>query len=61
MVVDDRLLVPTPGALTVLDVQTAEEVARLPVDRSGYRGAVMTATSGGVILEQRGATLVALR
>jgi hypothetical protein len=31
------------------------------VDRGGYRGPVGTASSGGVVLEQRGDTLVALR
>lgn len=56
-----RLLVPTQGALSVLDTRTAEQVATLPVDRGGYRGPVITAISGGVVLEQRGDTLVALR
>jgi hypothetical protein len=56
-----RLLLPVPGALAVLDTTTGEQVGALPVDRSGYRGPVDTASSGAVILEQRGATLVALR
>lgn len=56
-----RLLVPVPGALSVLDTRTAEQVATLPVDRGGYLGPVITATSGDVVLEQRGDTLVALR
>ncbi|MGH4024007.1 MAG: Rv3212 family protein [Pseudonocardiaceae bacterium] len=55
-----RLLVPTQGALSVLDTRTAEQVAALPVDRGGYLGPVVTATSGDVVLEQRGDTLVAL-
>jgi hypothetical protein len=56
-----RLLLPVPGALAVLDITTGEQVGALPVDRGGYRGPVDTASSGAVILEQRGATLVALR
>lgn len=59
-VVEGGLLVPTPGALSVLDITTAEQIAALPVDRGGYRGPVSTAMSGGVVLEQRGDTLVAL-
>lgn len=56
-----RLLLPVPGALTVLDITTGQQVGALPVDRGGYRGPVGTASSGGVVLEQRGDTLVALR
>lgn len=56
-----RLLLPMPGSLAVLDTTTGEQVGALPVDRGGYRGPVNTASSGAVILEQRGATLVALR
>ncbi|MGH3873364.1 MAG: Rv3212 family protein [Pseudonocardiaceae bacterium] len=56
-----RLLVPVPGALAILDPATGQQVGALPVDRGGYRGPVGTASSGGVILEQRGDTLVALR
>ncbi|MGH4009976.1 MAG: Rv3212 family protein [Pseudonocardiaceae bacterium] len=56
-----RLLLPVPGALAVLDTTTGQQVDTLPVDRGGYRGPVGTASSGGVVLEQRGTTLVALR
>ncbi|MFN2494921.1 MAG: hypothetical protein ABR608_03290 [Pseudonocardiaceae bacterium] len=56
-----RLLLPTPGALAVLDVATGRQIATLPVDRGGYAGPVGSASSGEVILEQRGDTLVALR
>ena len=56
-----RLLLPVPGALAVLDTSTGEQVGALPVDRGGYRGPVGTACSSGVVLEQRGDTLVALR
>jgi hypothetical protein len=55
-----RLLLPVPGALAVLDATTGEQVSALPVNRGGYRGPIGTASSGAVILEQRGATLVAL-
>jgi hypothetical protein len=56
-----RLLLPVPGALAVLDTTTGQQLRALPVDRGGYRGPVGTASSGGVVLEQRGDTLVALR
>jgi hypothetical protein len=56
-----RLLLPVPGALAVLDTITGKQVGALPVDRGGYRGPIGTASSGGVVLEQRGDTLVALR
>ncbi len=56
-----RLLLPVPGALAVLDTTTGQQVGALPVDRGGYRGPVGTASSGGVILEQRGDSVVALR
>ncbi|MDQ2788165.1 MAG: hypothetical protein M3Y73_00090 [Actinomycetota bacterium] len=56
-----RLLLPVPGALAVLDTTTGQQLRALPVDRGDYRGPVGTAGSGGVVLEQRGDTLVALR
>ncbi|MGH3900710.1 MAG: Rv3212 family protein [Pseudonocardiaceae bacterium] len=56
-----RLLVPAPGALAVLDTTTGQQLGTLPVDRDGYRGPVGTASSGGVVIEQRGDILVALR
>ncbi len=55
-----RLLLPVPAALAVLDTTTGEQIGALPVDRGSYRGPVATAGSGGVVLEQRGDTLVAL-
>lgn len=55
-----RLLLPVPGALAVLDTATGEQVGALPVVRGSYRGPIETASSGAVILEQRGPTLVAL-
>jgi hypothetical protein len=56
-----RLLVPVPGALAVLDPPSGAQLGTLAVDRGGYRGPVLTANAGDVILEQRGDTLVALR
>lgn len=55
------LLLPVPGALAVLDTTTGQQVGTLPVDRGTYHGPVGTASSGGMVLEQRGDTLVALR
>lgn len=55
------LLVPVPGALAVLDTTTGQQLGALPVDRGGYRGPVSTTSVDGVMLEQRGDTLVALR
>jgi hypothetical protein len=54
------LLLPVRGALAVLDTTTGQQVGALPVDRGGYLGPVGTASSGGLVLEQRGDTLVAL-
>jgi hypothetical protein len=56
-----RLLVPAPGELVVLDAQTGERLGATPVDRGGYDGPVELAAAGPVVLEQRGARLVALR
>jgi hypothetical protein len=56
-----RLLLPVPEALAVLDTTTGQQLRALPVDRGDYRGPVGTAGLGGVVLEQRGDTLVALR
>jgi hypothetical protein len=55
-----RLLLPVPGALAVLDTTTGAQVGELPVDRAGYRGPVGIASTGDVVLEQRGDALVAL-
>ncbi len=63
-VVAGNLLVPTPGAVTALDPATGAVGARIAVDRGGYDpakdGPLSLAAAGPVILEQRGATLVAL-
>jgi hypothetical protein len=56
-----RVLLPVPGALAVVDTTTGQQVGALPVDRGDYRGPVATASSGAVVLERRGDTVVALR
>ncbi|MPZ66964.1 MAG: PQQ-binding-like beta-propeller repeat protein [Pseudonocardiaceae bacterium] len=56
-----RLLVPVPDGLAVVDTATGQQERLLPVDRGGYTGPVATASAGAILLEQRGATLVALR
>jgi hypothetical protein len=56
-----RTLLPTPAGLAVLDMDTGQRLRDIPVDRGGYRGPVEPATIGPVVLEQRGAKLVALR
>jgi PQQ-like domain len=56
-----RLLVPAQDQLVVLDAASGARLGATPVDRSGYAGPVRLATAGSVVLEQRGAQLVALR
>lgn len=56
-----RLLLPTPGALSLLDPTTGRQIQTVRVDRGRYVGPVGTATDGTVVIEQRGSTLVALR
>ncbi|WP_069163564.1 Rv3212 family protein [Nocardia altamirensis] len=56
-----KLLMPTPGALAVLDPASGGEVARIPVNRTEYTGApISLAVLGTTILEQRGTELYAL-
>ncbi len=55
-----RLLVPVPDGLAVIDVATGKRLRLLPVDRGGYTGPVALASAGGIVLEQRGDTLVAM-
>lgn len=56
-----RTLVPVPGGLAVLDRSSGRLLRTIEVNRGGYRGTVTMASLGPVLLEQRGATLVALR
>jgi hypothetical protein len=55
----DGLLVPVPGGLRVLDPAGGTETRTIPVDRPP--GPVRLATLGEMLLEQRGAEVVALR
>jgi PQQ-like domain len=56
-----RLLVPARDQLVVLDAASGKRLGATPVDRGGYAGPVRLGTAGPVVLEQRGARLVALR
>lgn len=56
-----QLLLPLPGQLAVLDPRTGQRLGSTPVDRGSYTGPVRLAVAGSVVLEQRGAQLVALR
>lgn len=55
-----KLVIPVPGGLAVCDPVTGVKQRVIPVDRQGYQGPVGSATIGNMLLEQRGATLVAL-
>lgn len=56
-----RLLIPVPEGIAVHDPDTGARKRVVPVDRGGYRGEIGLDSVGGVLLEQRGETLVALR
>jgi hypothetical protein len=56
-----QLVVPVPGAESLVDPATGSVSRTIPVDRGSYRGPVATSTLGPVLLEQRGSMLVALR
>jgi hypothetical protein len=56
-----RILVPVRDGIQVINQATGELVGTLPVDRRGYSGTVSMASIGPMVLEQRGANLVALR
>jgi hypothetical protein len=56
----NKMLVPVPGGLDVVDALTGEVSYTIPVDRAGYNGLVQLGVSGGVIVEQRGGQIVAL-
>jgi hypothetical protein len=57
----DRILVPVPGGLAVVDPANGNHSPDVKVDRKGYQGQVRLATLGDVLVEQRGDTLVAMR
>ena len=56
-----ELLVPVPDGLAVLDADTGRVTETLDVTRDDPRAPVAPAVQGEVLLEQRGAELVALR
>ncbi|HEX2130563.1 MAG TPA: hypothetical protein VHH15_03320, partial [Actinophytocola sp.] len=56
-----RMLVPVRGGITVLNPATGEVRGTIPVDRGGYDGVVTMSSSGPMVYEQRGDTVVALR
>ncbi|MFR9751211.1 PQQ-binding-like beta-propeller repeat protein [Nocardia sp. 004] len=56
-----KLLLPTAGAMTVLDPATGAELGRIPVDRPGYTGgAISLAVLGDTVLELRDGAMHAL-
>lgn len=56
-----ELLLPVDGGIAVHDPRSGRRLRVIPVDRGDHRGPVRLSTVGGVVLEQRGNTLVALR
>ncbi|HEV2778809.1 MAG TPA: PQQ-binding-like beta-propeller repeat protein [Actinophytocola sp.] len=56
-----RALFPVVDGIRVVDQATGEFVGTIPVDRAEYSGPVTMSTIGPMVLEQRGANLVALR
>ncbi|WP_330228862.1 PQQ-binding-like beta-propeller repeat protein [Nocardia sp. NBC_00508] len=56
-----KLLLPTTGALAILDPATGAEVGRIPVERPGYTGRpISLAVLGNTVLELRDGELHAL-
>ncbi len=56
-----KLVVPVHGGLAVHDSHTGVRERVIPVDRQGFTGRILLDSVDGVLLEQRGDTLVALR
>jgi hypothetical protein len=56
----DKPVLPTPAGLAVINPSDGAVARTIPVDRGEYRGPVILATIGPVLLEQRGPTVVAL-
>jgi hypothetical protein len=55
-----RLLVPVTTGYDVFDPETGAGERHLALTRPAQQSAVIPATAGGTVLEQRGDTLVAL-
>lgn len=58
---DHQLVVPIQGGLAVLNEEDGSTIRTIGVDRHGYTGPVRLEASGPVLLEQRGATVTALK
>ncbi|GAA4690002.1 hypothetical protein GCM10023215_28030 [Pseudonocardia yuanmonensis] len=54
-------LVPVEAGIAVVDPLRGAVERTIPVDRGGYTGKVLLAAQGGMLYEQRGGELVALR
>lgn len=58
--VGERALVPVPEGIAVVDWVTGQTERVIPVDRAGYQGPVHLATTGDILVESRGETLIGL-
>ncbi|HHU67729.1 hypothetical protein [Corynebacterium sp.] len=58
--VGERLLMPVPEGIAVVDWTTGETENTIPVDRGGYAGMVSLNVVGGTVLEKRGDLVVGL-
>ncbi|MBC3190222.1 hypothetical protein H7X46_03990 [Pseudonocardia sp. C8] len=56
----ERLLVPVPAGLAVVDPDTGAVSRTVPVDRGGWGGPVQVAAQGGLLVELRGTEVVVL-
>lgn len=56
----NNLLVPVKSGIAVLDLTSGRPHRTIEFDRGDYEGPITTTVLGGVILEQRGDTVVAL-
>lgn len=55
-----RALIPVKDAIAVISQADGKQVGLIPVDRANHTGMVTMSSIGPIVLEQRGATLVAL-
>lgn len=58
--VGERLLLPVPAGIAVVDWHTGAAERVIQIDRGGYTGEVHLEKANGVLVEQRGDTLVGL-
>ncbi len=59
--VGTQLLVPVPGGLAVVDIDTGALSRTIPVDRADHAGSVDVHTVGATVVESRGSLVVGLR